>query len=142
MNHFNTKFITCKPLTTLNDLFEWSSNEHVKWNETAHLSRDINCRRFKVEKLKNVYKQQNENTNRRMMVCHDMNNNYSEDRYMQGVTNVSNGFRFLDWNLIDYFSKLNIHFKYKFLNNIALINIFLHQFTLVTILSQYHPSRG
>jgi mannosyl-glycoprotein endo-beta-N-acetylglucosaminidase len=85
---------TCKPIIDLNELLNWS-----KCNSK---------RKYKIESLvKSTYDTQNGKS--KIILCHDMKNNYQEDRFMQGY-NYKNAYRFYEWNLIDTF----IYFSHYF----------------------------
>lgn len=99
MSFFKSDFISCKPISTLDDLLKWPHDNNKK----------TSSRKFKVEKLKPSYVRENSKfSHYKMIVCHDMRNNYLEDKYFQGHS-CSNGYSFYHWNLVDTFIYFSHH---------------------------------
>ena len=100
MNIFKTELISCKPISSLNDLFQWPFECNNK----------NGCREYKVEKLCISDVDDEDTTRKKILVCHDMRNNYLEDRYFQGSDEGATSFSFYHWNLIDMFIYFSHHF--------------------------------
>ena len=98
MNFFNTNRMACKPVTTLHDLLNWSQQIEL-----------AKSRQYTVQKLKNTSNSNDKEKRRQMIVCHDMRNNYLQDRFFQGSNNPKD-FSFYHWNLIDMFIYFSHHF--------------------------------
>jgi mannosyl-glycoprotein endo-beta-N-acetylglucosaminidase len=98
MNFFDSKNLTCKPISTLKDLFGWHSDNAFS-------------RKYATKSLNRAYLNDDESSGARskFLVCHDMRNNYLEDRYFQGCLNVADCFSFYHWNLIDTFIYFSHH---------------------------------
>ena len=99
MDIFKSELVACQPIDSLLGLLEWSQSSN-------------DARRYRIRKLN----QNNHSTPaainkgvRKMIVCHDMRNNYLFDKYFQGSNN-SNDFSFYHWNLIDTFIYFSHHF--------------------------------
>jgi mannosyl-glycoprotein endo-beta-N-acetylglucosaminidase len=86
--------MTCKPLEGLNDVLNWTS-DNIK-------------RKYRIKKLI-LNQNQKFQQKVKIILCHDMKNNYLEDKYYQG-TNEKDAFRYYDWNLIEYFIYFSHHF--------------------------------
>lgn len=85
---------TCKPVVCLDELLSWSKLDLKQ--------------KYKVEPLtKSTFETQNGKS--KILLCHDMKNNYQEDKFMQGH-DYKHGYRFYEWNLIDTF----IYFSHYF----------------------------
>jgi mannosyl-glycoprotein endo-beta-N-acetylglucosaminidase len=89
--------LTCKPISNLSSLLDWSP-ECV-----------TSSRKFKIELLSPVYLAKRASCTPKFLVCHDMKNNYLEDKYLQG-SDVANSYSFYHWNLIDMFIYFSHHF--------------------------------
>jgi mannosyl-glycoprotein endo-beta-N-acetylglucosaminidase len=101
MNFFKTDFISCKPISNLDDLFKWPFESNNK----------NGCRQFKTEKLLLPNEELSQNANRtKIIVCHDMKNNYLEDKFFQGFDQGAANYSFYHWNLIDIFIYFSHHF--------------------------------
>jgi mannosyl-glycoprotein endo-beta-N-acetylglucosaminidase len=88
---------TCKPIECLKDVLEWTGD---------------NKRKYVVRKLNLIKKEEIEDEKDKKMktiLCHDMKNNYLEDKYIQGA-NSNSGYRFYNWNLIENFIYFSHHF--------------------------------
>jgi mannosyl-glycoprotein endo-beta-N-acetylglucosaminidase len=129
MNIFNTsEYVSCKPISSLNDLLNWPFTINENKCELS--------RKFNVELLKRPYHKKNPNTNKKIIVCHDMKNNYLEDKYFQGF-NIANAFSFYHWNLIDMFIYFSHHFvtippeswiNSAHTNNVRILGTFITEF--------------
>jgi endo-beta-N-acetylglucosaminidase D len=129
MNIFNkSEYVSCKPISSLSDLLNWPFTIN---DNKCELSR-----KFNVEILKKPYHSKNPNTNKKIIVCHDMKNNYLEDKYFQGF-NVANAFSFYHWNLIDMFIYFSHHFvtippeswiNSAHTNNVRILGTFITEF--------------
>ncbi len=88
--------LSCKPIGCLDELLNWKPSGR---------------KQYVTEKIdKNALKKNESNENgAKVMLCHDMKNNYLEDKYFQGC-GQSNGYRFYDWDLIDSFIYFSHHF--------------------------------
>ena len=95
MDSFKTKLVSCKPISSLDELFSWSKETE---DATSRKYRTQNLRQFKSDLTKN-----------QMIVCHDMRNNYLSDRYFQGF-NDARDYTFYHWDLIDIFIYFSHHF--------------------------------
>lgn len=129
MNTFNiSQYVSCKPISSLSDLMNWPFTIN---DNKCELSR-----KFNVEALKKTYHTENPNTKKKIIVCHDMKNNYLEDKYFQGF-NIANGFSFYHWNLIDMFIYFSHHFvtippeswiNSAHTNNVRILGTFITEF--------------
>ena len=100
MNFFKTEFVSCKPISSMDDLLQWPFECNNK----------NGCREFQVEKL-HISDDENDNTRQKIIVCHDMRNNYLEDKYFQGCCDQgATSYSFYHWNLIDMFIYFSHHF--------------------------------
>lgn len=90
MENFKSKFISCKPIDTLDELISFNSASY----------KEFNVSKLKLEKSPNE---------RQFIVCHDMKNNYLDDKYFQGA-NESQAFEFFHWQYIDMFIYFSHHF--------------------------------
>lgn len=90
---------TCKPIECLNDVLNWTRDNKRNYVTRKLKLSDNTRRRREDDKEKKV----------KVILCHDMRNNYLEDKYFQGV-NAKNGYRFYDWNQIEYFIYFSHHF--------------------------------
>lgn len=95
MEFFKSNKIACKPVTTLQELFSWS-----------HQTEEDLSRKYNVQKLKPQPKNRSQ---RQLIICHDMRNNYLDDCYFQGFNNPDD-YTFYHWNLIDMFIYFSHHF--------------------------------
>ena len=95
MNMFKSKQVSCKPVTTLQDLLAFSSQD----TESR--------RRYNIRNLN--HHQNNSPQQRQVLICHDMRNNYLADRYFQGFDNPDE-YTFYHWNLVDIFVYFSHHF--------------------------------
>jgi mannosyl-glycoprotein endo-beta-N-acetylglucosaminidase len=95
---FKSEFVSCKPISSLDDLLNWPFETNKK----------IGCRQFKVERLPAFASKIPNKRGRKFLVCHDMRNNYLEDKYFQGY-NEPNSYSFYHWNLIDTFIYFSHH---------------------------------
>ncbi len=89
--------ISCKPICCLEELLSWNSSKRKP---------------YKTEKLDRNALETNDrrqDNGAKVMFCHDMKNNYLEDKYFQGC-GQSIGYRFFDWDLIDSFIYFSHHF--------------------------------
>lgn len=101
MNFFKTDFITCKPLSNIQDLLQWPFESNNK----------NGCREFKTEKLFLSDETDTHDQKRnQIIVCHDMKNNYLEDKFLQGFDQGIANYSFYHWNLIDIFIYFSHHF--------------------------------
>ena len=101
MNFFKTDFVTCKPISSIEDLMQWPFECNNK----------NGCRQYKVEKLDLANEKEVEDQSRnKIIVCHDMKNNYLEDRFFQGFDEGTASYSFYHWNLIDMFIYFSHHF--------------------------------
>ena len=101
MNFFKTDFITCKPLSNIQDLLQWPFESNNK----------NGCREFKTEKL--FFSDETDTHDQKrnqIIVCHDMKNNYLEDKFLQGFDQGIANYSFYHWNLIDIFIYFSHHF--------------------------------
>lgn len=95
MEIFKTKLVSCKPISSLDELFSWSKE-----------IQDASSRKYNLRKLRQT---KVDPTKSQMIVCHDMRNNYLCDRYFQGF-NDARDYTFYHWNLIDIFIYFSHHF--------------------------------
>jgi mannosyl-glycoprotein endo-beta-N-acetylglucosaminidase len=93
MEKFQSKQISNKPILSLKSLLHFNPNKHKEYN---------------VEDLKLSFNNNN-NKKRKFLVCHDMKNNYLDDKYYQG-SNESKSFEFYHWQYIDIFIYFSHHF--------------------------------
>lgn len=96
MDVFDSNQISCKPLSNLSDLLDWPKLKEKR-------------RQYCVDKLdlSNIGRDPNEP---QVIVCHDMRNNYLEDRYFQGHANTPTCYNFYHWPLVDIFIYFSHHF--------------------------------
>ncbi len=92
MDLFQSKHVSCKPVTSLKSLLNFPGN--------------IQPHKYNTRKLEYAPKNANQ---RQLIVCHDMRNNYLDDRYFQGSNNPHE-YTFYHWNLIDIFIYFSHHF--------------------------------
>ncbi len=92
MDFFQSKHVSCKPITNLKSLLTWPGNTQPP--------------NYKTIKLVTQKKNRNQ---RQLIVCHDMRNNYLADRYFQGSKNHDE-YTFYHWNIIDMFIYFSHHF--------------------------------
>jgi len=96
MELYQTEQISCRPIDTFQQLFNWSKETE------SHNSRAYKVRELTLAKTASKKQPQ-------LIVCHDMRNNYLDDRYFQG-SNSSDDYSFYHWNLIDIFIYFSHHF--------------------------------
>jgi mannosyl-glycoprotein endo-beta-N-acetylglucosaminidase len=93
MEKFQSEQISNKPIRSFKSLLLFNPNKHNEYN---------------VEDLK-LSSTSNNRKERKFLVCHDMKNNYLEDKYYQG-SNESKSFEFYHWQYIDMFIYFSHHF--------------------------------
>lgn len=99
MELFKTNQVSCRPVDTFQQLLNWSKETECQ------SSRPYRVRKLKLPEPPDVEHRQRP----QMLVCHDMRNNYLDDRYFQG-SNDSDDYTFYHWNLIDTFIYFSHHF--------------------------------
>jgi mannosyl-glycoprotein endo-beta-N-acetylglucosaminidase len=95
MNNFRSENISCKLISTLNELLNWNEVRKTRRNYAVSKLDLTNSR--EVEEAPKV------------IVCHDMANNYHEDRLFQGSANIDSCYNFYHWQLIDLFIYFSHH---------------------------------
>jgi mannosyl-glycoprotein endo-beta-N-acetylglucosaminidase len=105
MRIFQSEYISCKPISNLEDLLNWPALK-------------AKSRHYKTEKLPpsplignadSAVSTVTTATNKpKLLVCHDMKNNYLEDRYFQG-SDKPDCYTFCHWNLVDAFVYFSHH---------------------------------
>jgi endo-beta-N-acetylglucosaminidase D len=115
MNNTSSSLISCKPIFNLNDLLQWEPNQTTTNN--------IYPRKYRPVELNKKYFNLKDDVRR--LVCHDMQNNYLDDKYLQGCIKqrrindnnssidrfgFSSAFTFDYWCLIDIFIYFSHHF--------------------------------
>lgn len=95
MDNFRSEKISCIPISNLAELLEWPQiRSHRREYRTRPL--DLTQTRSNADQAQ-------------VIVCHDMANNYHQDRYFQGSTQSKSCFNFYHWELIDLFIYFSHH---------------------------------
>lgn len=95
MDFFQSNRVSCKPISTVQGLLNWSP-------KSSHSGK------YHVEPFDRSYITEYDNKPNKLLVCHDMRNNYLEDRYFQG-SGESNSYTFYHWSAIDLFVYFSHH---------------------------------
>ena len=90
MDFFRSGAVTCGPISSLEALLNWSPSSGPK---------------FKTEKL---HPKQHSVSTPKLIICHDMRNNYLDDKYYQGTNNPCD-YTFYHWSLIETFIYFSHH---------------------------------
>jgi endo-beta-N-acetylglucosaminidase D len=89
--------LSCKPICCFDELLDWDRSKRKPY-KTEKLDR----------KALRAHDGRQHDGLAKVMLCHDMKNNYLEDKYFQGC-DKANGYRFYDWDLIDSFIYFSHH---------------------------------
>lgn len=105
----------CMPLNSNKELFEFKD---VFWRDMVNpleeraaprfLGEDFGVISFGERALASISE---ESRNRRkVLICHDMMNNYRNDRFINGQTEFHADYRFYSWSGVDYFCYFSHHY--------------------------------
>lgn len=97
MEWFRSEEISCKPISNLDDLFEWPE---LKKNRRAYRTLPLTDR---------TDSSSSSSSSRQVLVCHDMSNNYHEDRLFQGSASTRTCYNMYHWPLVDAFIYFSHH---------------------------------
>lgn len=123
MDNFRSEKISCQPISNLAELLDWP---RIRLTRRAYRVRSLPLGETRA------------NTDQpRVIVCHDMANNYHEDRYFQGSNHAATCYNFYHWELIDLFVYFSHHMvtippeswiNAAHANNVRMLGCFITEF--------------
>ena len=105
-------FLACRPIDDLDEALAWPLDDDAK--KSARRQHRVQ----RLQKQQHQQQQASDETSRRaakLLVCHDMRNNYTEDKYFQGFVSSSSSssachmFSLYHWSLVDAFVYFSHH---------------------------------